>query len=344
MKNPPDNTALHRFEPVRIGVIGLGNFGRLHALTLAGLAESQLVAMVARRQASVDTVNEQLEKADRPAVRGWLDLNTAIEEANAEAWVLASSTVSHVPIARTLLEAKQTVLLEKPIAEDIKEAQTLEPLVKADSSNLMLGHIVLFNSEYRQVQEQAKDRGPIVFVDCARHRPRTTMAALPGESPFHLTMVHDLYAVLALLNRAEPCRFSAHAHHMADRECDLAAAVLQWPDGTVASFKASFLTPDGFAEDGFDRMEVFGTDWMARIETNPRPLRVWDTKARWPMQLEISADPLAPTGMLAEQLRCFCRVVRGLEPVPIGATFQDAMQVERWLDRLVRRSDEAMKR
>ena len=38
--------------------------------------------------------------------------------------------------------------------------------------------------------------------------------------------------------------------------------------------------------------------------------------------------------MLVEELRCFCRVVRGLEPVPLGATYEDAVQVQRWLDRL----------
>ena len=40
------------------------------------------------------------------------------------------------------------------------------------------------------------------------------------------------------------------------------------------------------------------------------------------------------TGMMAAELRCFCRVVRGLEAPPVGATYQDALQVQRWMDRL----------
>jgi predicted dehydrogenase len=43
-------------EPVKIGVVGLGRFGRLHALTLAGLAEAELVALVARRPASLESL------------------------------------------------------------------------------------------------------------------------------------------------------------------------------------------------------------------------------------------------------------------------------------------------
>jgi hypothetical protein len=38
--------------------------------------------------------------------------------------------------------------------------------------------------------------------------------------------------------------------------------------------------------------------------------------------------------MLAEELRCFCRVVRGQQAVPMGATYHDAMQVRGWIDRL----------
>ena len=54
------------FEPVRIGVVGLGQFGRQHACTLAGIAEANLVALVARRETSLDAIRDQL-----PNVTGW---------------------------------------------------------------------------------------------------------------------------------------------------------------------------------------------------------------------------------------------------------------------------------
>ena len=79
-------------------------------------------------------------------------------------------------------------------------------------------------------------------------------------------------------------------------------------------------------------MEVFGTGWSARISPNPRPIDVWDEYASWPLALEIGTNP--PSGMMAEELRCFCRVVRGEQSVPVGATYADALQVQRWMDRL----------
>ena len=325
----------NRFEPVRLGVVGLGNFGRLHALTAAGLAEAELVAVVARRQESLDILAQELSQAGQlPAVPGFLDLDRAIAESGAEAWVVASSTASHVPLTRALLEAGKPVLLEKPIAPNLAEAQTLAPLVQPDSHNLMLGHILLFNSEFLQLMDEVRERGPLAYIDCVRHRAATTMELLPGESPFHLLMVHDLYSVLALVDRAEPTGFSAQVHHTDAGECDLALAQLQWDSGRIASFAASFLNPEGMAPAGFDRMEVFGQGWVARIEPNPRPIEVWDEQAGWPMGLEIRADPTAPAGMLAEELRCFCRVVRRVQSVPVGATYADAMQVQQWLDQL----------
>jgi predicted dehydrogenase len=319
------------FEPVRIGVVGLGRFGRLHSLTVAGLTEAELVAVVARRQSSIDVL-----RRDLPDVSGWTDLSRAVAESRAEAWIVACSTPAHVPITEALLEAGKTVLLEKPIANTLPEAESLAPLVRPDSANLMIGHIVLFNSEFRQLKDEVKRRGGLCYIDCVRHRPASIVHDFPGENPLQATMVHDLYAAQVLVDRADPVRCSAQFHRTATGRVDVALAQLQWADGMLGSFAASYITPAGMAPRGFDRMEVFGRDWAIRISPNPRPVELWDDRAAaWPMALEIRADPSGPTGMMAEELRCFCRVVRGLQAVPIGASYTDAIQVQRWMDRLV---------
>lgn len=320
--------------PVPLGVIGLGRFGRLHALTIARLAEAHLAGVVARRPESVAALQQEL-----PDVPGWTDLDSALRECSARAWVVACSTSQHVLVARRLLEAGHCVLLEKPVADSLEEARSLTPLVRPDSGNLMIGHVVLFNSEFRQLRDEVARRGPISYIDCVRHRPASIVTQFPGENPLHATMVHDLYAVQALLDRAEPNSFAARYHRTPSGAIDLAAAHVTWAGGQVASFAASYLTPAGMPPRGFDRMEVFGEGWAARISPNPRPIEVWDAAALWPMALEIRTDHGAATGMLAEELRCFTRVVRGVEPVPTGATFYDALQVQQWMDRLAASAD-----
>ena len=320
--------ARKNFAPVKLGVVGLGRFGRLHALTLAGLVEAELVALVARRQESLDAMAQEL-----PDVSGCTSLTQAIAESDAEAWIVASSTASHVPLAKLLLESGKTVLLEKPIADNLAEGQSLAPLVRPDSGNLMIGHIVLFNSEYQQLREVARQHRSISYINCVRHRPASTVKDFPGENPLHAAMVHDLYSTQVLLGCAEPDHFSAQFHRTKSGDIDLALAQLKWDSGAVASFVASYLTPSGMPSRGFDRTEVFGEGWSARMMPNPRPIEVWDSQASWPLALEVRADP--PSGMMAEELRCFCRVVRGLQPVPVGATYADAIQVQRWMKRLI---------
>ena len=78
--------------PVRIGVVGLGDFGLRHAKTLMGLGEAELVALVTRSQETLESAQLQL-----PDIRGWTNLETAIKESTAlaQAWesvVIASKT------------------------------------------------------------------------------------------------------------------------------------------------------------------------------------------------------------------------------------------------------------
>jgi hypothetical protein len=60
-----------------------------------------------------------------------------------------------------------------------------------------------------------------------------------------------------LVGRADPVHYGARFHRTGAGEIDLAAARLQWSDGLVVSFAASYLTPGGIPPRGLDRMEVF---------------------------------------------------------------------------------------
>jgi len=315
--------------PLRVGVVGWGRFGRLHALTLNRLAEAELVALVARREESLEAAREEL-----PDVSGWTDLQQAIEASDADAWIVACSTASHVEVTRALLEAGKTVLLEKPIADSLPDAKSLASLVKEGSSNLMIGHILLFNSEFCALREEVQKKGPIAYIDCVRHRPASIVQDFAGENPLHAAMVHDLYCVQVLLDCQEPDRMTSQYHRTGSGAIDLALAQLHWNDGPVASFAASYLTPAGMPPRGIDRTEVFGDGWAARLSPNPRPIEVWSEQAEWPMALEIRTDESGPTGMMAEEQRCFCRVASGQQAVPRGATYADAMQVQRWMEQL----------
>ncbi|MEO7910272.1 MAG: Gfo/Idh/MocA family oxidoreductase [Roseiflexaceae bacterium] len=320
---------LNSAHPVRIGVVGIGNFGRLHARTLAGLAEAELVALVDRNADRRAQLEQEL-----PGIPGWADLSAAMHKSGAEAWVIATQTDTHVALAEQILSSGASVLIEKPLAQDLAAARRLTRLVVPDSRNLMLGHILLFSTEFRRFLEEVQRRGRLVYLQATRHRPVGTADLFRGESPLRLLMVHDLYMALALTGAAEPIRMTARLHSRPSGVSDLALAELEWADGAWASFAASFLTPPGMAGDGFDRLEAFGHDWAARLELNPRPLTIWAERAEWPLALGIDDSPTAPSGWLAEELRHFCRVVRGRASVSFGARFEDGLRIMTWLERL----------
>lgn len=312
-----------------MGVVGLGFFGSLHAETICGLPEADLVAVCARRQASLDEFDKK-----GPHVAGWTDIERAAKESEAEAWVVAASTSAHIPITRLLLEAGKSVLLEKPIGQTLAEAETIRALVGASPGKLMMGHILLFGTEFRQLMDELPARGRPRYISAERHRP-ADLRDDPDCSPFNLVMIHDLYCIQVMMGGAEPTSFHSLASvPFGDGPADLALAQVMWGRETVASLTASFLAPPGMGVHGFDRMEVLGDGWMARLDTNPRPIQLWDDKSRYPLGIEIRADRNCPTGMLAEELRTFCRVVRGQQSVPVGATYDDAIQVQKWINEL----------
>jgi len=318
------------FEPVRIGVIGAGRYGRLHAQAVAGIVEARLVAWVDHNPAVLEEVGSLL-----PNVPRWDDVSRALSQSDAEAWIVATSTPSHVDIADLLLSARAKVLLEKPIAQRLAEAERLHCHVAGDSHNLMMSHTMLFNSEFSRLLVEVDGRGPIRYINSVRHRGSQQAQWYPGEIPLHLLMTHDLYMTLVLVGGAEPVAFYARNAYNSEGICDLSLAELTWDNGTVASLSASYLTPSSMEPGGFDRLEVFGQDWFARLASNPPSVLVCDDQVRWPMPVEFNTNATGSEGMMVEQLRCFCRVVRGLQTVPVGARYEDALTVLRWQTNLL---------
>ncbi len=319
-------------SPVRIGVLGAGYFGTLHALTINNLSEAQLCAIVDFSHDALYQLPNSLQ--DIPC---FSDLAAALNNTEVEAWIIASSTASHVRLAQQLLQTDVFVLLEKPIAPSLVEAESLQALDASKLGKLMLGHILLFNSEFRELQYQCQQRGGFDYASCYRMRPTSHAAHYSDVNPFFLTMVHDLYCVQSLVSAEEPQKFQAQQHRNTAGVMDLALAQLSWSSGRIATFAAGFLTPDSMSHEGFDRMEIYGTGWMGRISPNPRPFEIWDQGYHPPMTLEMQTRSQPFTGMLTEELRCFFRVVRGEGDIPQGARYADGIQVMRWIDQLVHR-------
>lgn len=318
-----------------LGIVGFGGMGEFHARQLKYMTEVSVAVVV-------DPNVENLDRASTLFTSGKTkfsqNLKSVLDE-GVDGWIVASTTATHIPITRTILEAGGRVLLEKPIAATASEALTLVPLVDADSKNLMMGHTLLWHRQFQLLTKELKVRGEIRAIHATRPRGADHRTRYPGETPFSLTMVHDLYTVFALMSGAQPKKFSAQQreHHLGG--VDVAQAQLTWQDGVFAGLRADYLIPSNAEADvARDELEISGDGWSIRLPYDKGFLEVIDHNGVNEIKCELpNRDGIANfyEDAVRNELEDFIALLNGKVEVPIGARYQDACRIQEWIDRLI---------
>ena len=144
---------------LRIGVAGAGHFGRFHALKLAASKRAALSGIYDRDPARADTVARETRS---PAL-GWDELLAA-----SDALVIAAPAEAHFELAGAALQAGTHVLVEKPIAATIAQAEELARLAVAHGRILQVGNLLRYSAEHKAISERM--RRPL-YLDCVRIAP-----------------------------------------------------------------------------------------------------------------------------------------------------------------------------
>jgi len=218
---------------MRIGVIGAGHMGSLHAEKVARLsAEARSLSLAG----VADVVAERARAlGGRLEVPGFAD-NAALLE-RCDAVVVAVPTVDHLAVVRLALEAGCDVLVEKPIAATVEEGEALLDAARARRRVLQVGHLEWFNGALRPIREHIR-------------RPRFVEAHRLGPFAHRATdidvvrdlMIHDLDILQQLLGE-EPQRVEAIGVPVVTSQVDIANARLTYPGGCVANLTASRVSP-----------------------------------------------------------------------------------------------------
>lgn len=312
----------------RVAVIGVGNFGALHARTLASLPDADLVALVDGDLRRAQALAQELGIPHVFATLGEL-----IQKGVADAVIIATRADTHLPLAREAIAAGLPVLVEKPFANSAGEIRQFAAAVGQPATAVMVNHLCLFHALIAPLVKRLDESGfrALHFV---RHRPERVGQRFPDDHPIQLIMVHDLYVAARIFGGEQPVSFQAMEGRNAAGRVDLSWAALRWADGRVATFHSHTTLPDGAPADGWDYLEVFGDGFHSRVTTNPAPW-VWsDTRTNWPVTLEISDVLGVPTGMLSGALQAFLSAVQG-HPVPAGCRIEDALHVQEWIEKLL---------
>jgi predicted dehydrogenase len=164
---------------VRIGIAGVGNWGRLHLETLAGLHGVHLAAIcdpdADRRAGAVDAarrIGAGRAAASAPDdARAFDSFEACLREADLDGIVVATKDEQHTPHAVAALERGWHVFVEKPLAISLRDARAVHEAAARAGRVAMVGTILRFSVPHRQLADAVHlDRlGGLLHVRCVRY-------------------------------------------------------------------------------------------------------------------------------------------------------------------------------
>jgi len=255
-------------------VVGAGAFGRNHARVYRQLAQEGLGVELA---AIVDTDAARAAAASRefgnPPCLSLDELHGRVDAAS-----VVAPTLEHLNVARALMEAGIDVLIEKPLASSLAEADEIVGVAERTGRVVQVGHLERFNPAVRAtVQLLTK---PMFFEV---HRLSVfTPRSLDIDVILDL-MIHDLDIVLSFVN--SPVKeIRAVGLPILTKKVDIANVRVEFESGCVANFTASrvstervrklrFFQPRQYISIDYSRQDVmmFTIDPSAAAKASPNP-------------------------------------------------------------------------
>jgi predicted dehydrogenase len=276
------HTLDHSPQVLRAGVVGIGTFGRHHAAKYAALASVELAGVA---DPSAEARRVATAKHGVPAVSDWRDLLGAVDVVS-----ICSPAVTHAPIVRAFLNAGAHVLVEKPIATNLAEADQLIALAEATGRVLTVGH---------QERFVFARTGLLDYVDAPHEVECWRMGPWSGRggdvSVAVDLMIHDLDLVHRLIPGAVvDVDAKGYARH--GRHADEVAALVGFEGGAQARLSASRMAPSRSRG-----MRAIYGDGVIEIDFVARTVRNTTSRLLNPLKLE---DPLG------ESVESFVNAVR----------------------------------
>ena len=218
-------------QPIRMGVIGVGNMGRHHTRILSQFKDIELVGV------SDLNVERGLDIASQYRTRffeNYLELLPHLD-----AVCIAVPTKLHHQVGKACLQAGVHVLLEKPIAASLAEAESLVNAAADAKRILQVGHIERFNPAFVELVKVAQSE-EILAVEARRMSPYSQRAN--DVSVALDLMIHDIDLLLELTG-SPVVKLTASGSSAADsRYLDYVTATLGFANGIVATLTASKIT------------------------------------------------------------------------------------------------------
>ncbi len=250
---------------IRVGLVGYGYWGSKHVRVLACIRGVRLTVI----DADPDRLLEA--KSAFPSV----DLATSLSEVSdrLDAVVIATPPRSHVPVALEAIAAGLHVLVEKPLATSLEDAELLVGEAARAGTQLMVGHTFEYNPAVRKLKQiiASGELGKILYI----HTARLSLGRYQNDCNVIWDLApHDISIVSYLLD-SYPEMVSVWAQrNFGDVHADVAYLRLDFPNFSVPAFvHVSWLDPNKVR-----RVTVVGDRKMAVYDdmSDNERIRVYD--------------------------------------------------------------------
>jgi predicted dehydrogenase len=280
-------------DAVRLGVIGVGHLGRHHARIAAGLPGVSFVAAVDIEAARAA---EAVKDSKAEALTDYRELFGRVD-----AVTVAVPTVDHLAVAREFLERGVHVLVEKPMASSLAEADDMLRLARDNHAILAVGQTERFNPA---VEEALAVLQRPRFIEIHR------LSGFPERSldidVVFDVMIHDLDFILSV-DGSDAVAVEAVGVPVLTPKIDIANARVKFASGCIANLTASRISRDKVR-----KIRCFQPDMYVSIDSGAQELEVWRLRHQPEGRPLIEGGAVAvPSGEpLQKEIRDFVDAVR----------------------------------
>jgi predicted dehydrogenase len=291
-------------QKLKIGVVGVGHLGSLHAKIYKEIENCSLEAIC-----DIDSVRLK-ETSQALNVRGYSDYREFLGKI--EAVSVATPTKLHFEIASFFLKHKIHTLVEKPFTSNLKEADALIKMAQKNKLILQVGHIERFNSAFAATQKLIKNPK---FIECHRLSPFPNRSLDVGVVLD--IMIHDIDIILGLVPSKIQKIESVGINVLTSFE-DIANARITFKNGCVCNLTASRIS-----DEVMRKIRIFQEDTYISLDYKEAKASVYKRSG-----LKITKEdlPIEEEQPLQKELSSFIDCVReNKQPLVSGKIARDAL-------------------
>lgn len=223
---------------VRVAIIGFGHWGPNCARILSGTLTG------ARLVACAEPVAGRLAAFERqyPSARAYVDYRRMLRDGDIDGAIVATPTSTHREIAEDCLNAGIDVLVEKPLAGTVSDAESIVATARASGRSLMVGHTFLFNPAVRAIKGYI-DQGLLGEIRYLYFQ-RTGLGPIRQDVNVLWDLApHDISMLRYWLN-SDPVDVTARGEsYLKPQTEDVVFVTLSYPNQILASVHVSWLDP-----------------------------------------------------------------------------------------------------